>query len=247
MLFLFHSIMIKRHILILLGLLVGLVSAWGQTYSELKTQYPVSADGKNYVVSGFIPFNNQSDEAIFANTLLWTINNVCPEFRKGIEDLNVKSKSFHCDWVLNSSADSKQNNTYYCKVRFQVTEGKLIFYVSDILIESSVLMIKRQMPMEKLKPEKKESHKEVIDDFVQSESFTLNKLFDFVSTNQVSTISHWNDIALGRAVEGMNEDECLLAFGKPRSVQETNGEVQWMYSGSFYLFFRDGKVQTVIK
>lgn len=28
----------------------------------------------------------------------------------------------------------------------------------------------------------------------------------------------------------MTEDECLLAFGKPQTIQESNGEVQWMYS-----------------
>lgn len=239
--------MIKRHFLIIICLLAGFVSASGQTFSELKTQYPVSADGENYVVSGFIPFSGMSDETIFANTLLWTINNVCPEFRKGIHELNITAKSFYCDWVLGSNADSKQKNVYYCKAKFQVKEGKLIYFLSDILIESSVLMMKRQTPMEKLKPEKKESHKEIVDDFVLSESQVLNKLFDFITTNKLSAITHWDDIAISRPVKGMTEEECLMAFGKPRSVQENNGEVQWMYSGSFYLFFRNGKVETIVR
>lgn len=239
--------MTKRQFLIIACLLAGFVPALGQTFSELKTQYPISADGKNYVVSGFIPFSNMSDEAVFANTLLWTINNVCPELREGIHELNVSAKSFHCDWVLHSNAASNQKNVYYCKARFQVKEGKLIYYLSNILIESSVLMMKRQTPMEKLKPEKKESHKEIMDDFVLSESQALNKLFDFVTTNKVSTVTHWNDIAISRPVKGMTEDECLMAFGKPRSIQENNGEVQWMYSGSFYLFFRNGQVETIIR
>lgn len=239
--------MIKRQILILTYLLAGVISAFGQTFSELKTQYPISADGKNYVVSGFIPLNNMSDETIFANTLLWTIKNVCPELREGIHDLNVKEKSFYCDWTLNSSADFNQKNIYYCKARFQVKEGKLIYFLSNILIESSVLMMKRQTPMENLKPEKKEAHKEIMNDFVKSESQALNKLFDFIITNKVSTITHWSDIAISRPVKGMTEDECLMAFGKPRSIQENNGEVQWMYSGSFYLFFRNGVVETILR
>ena len=52
--------MIKRQLLILTYLLAGVISVLGQTFSELKTQYPISADGKNYVVSGFIPLNNMS-------------------------------------------------------------------------------------------------------------------------------------------------------------------------------------------
>lgn len=239
--------MIKRHIFILVCFLTGILSALGQTFSELKTEYPITADGKYYVVSGFLPINGMNDEAIYANTLLWTIKNICPELKKGIHDMNVTSKSFVCDWNLNSIADSNQRNLYHCKAKFQVKEGKLIYYLSHILVESSVLMMKRQTPMEKLNPEKKSSHKEIMEDFVRSESQVLNKLFDFVSTNKVGPITHWNDIAIGRPVKDMTEEECLIAFGKPRSIQENNGEVQWMYSGSFYLFFKNSKVKTVVR
>jgi len=48
-------------------------------------------------------------------------------------------------------------------------------------------------------------------------------------------------------VKGMTEDECRLAFGKPQTVLESNGEVQWMYSSSFYVFFKNGRVETIIK
>ena len=45
----------------------------------------------------------------------------------------------------------------------------------------------------------------------------------------------------------MTEDECRLAFGKPLTIMETGGEIQWMYNRSFYLFFKEGRVQTIIK
>ena len=92
--------------------------------------------------------------------------------------------------------------------------------------------------MEKLQPDKKASHKEIMDDFVQVESQVLNKMFDFIVTNQLSPITHWNEISINKPVKGMTEDECLLAFGKPQTIQESNGEVQWMYSSSFYLSSR---------
>lgn len=38
--------------------------------------------------------------------------------------------------------------------------------------------MKKVTPMEKLQPEKKPSHQETMDDFVQIESQMLNKLFD---------------------------------------------------------------------
>lgn len=88
---------------------------------------------------------------------------------------------------------------------------------------------------------------QVMDDFVQVESQVLNKMFDFIITNQLSPITHWNEININKPVKGMTEDECLLAFGKPQTIQESNGEVQWMYSSSFYLFFKNGHVETIIK
>ncbi|KAB4178413.1 hypothetical protein GAQ34_23190, partial [Bacteroides uniformis] len=60
-------------------------------------------------------------------------------------------------------------------------------------------------------------------------------------------ITHWNEININKPVKGMTEDECLLACGKPQTIQESNGAVQWMYSSSFYLFFKNGHVETIIK
>ena len=122
-----------------------------------------------------------------------------------------------------------------------------VYYLSNIRIESSAVIMKKITPMEKLQPDKKASHKEIMDDFVQVESQVLNKMFDFIITNQLSPITHWNEININKPVKGMTEDECLLAFGKPQTIQESNGEVQWMYSSSFYLFFKNGHVETIIK
>ena len=226
------------------GVLPSLIA---QTFTEQKNTYPLSADGSKYVVNGFIPFSSMNDESIYANTLLWTIKNVCPAQRDGITEVSVPAKSFSCNLVLTSQADAKQKNTYYCTAQFQVKDGKLVYYLSNIQIESSVVIMKKVTPMEKLQPEKKPSHKETMDDFVQIESQMLNKLFDFVSTKQLSPITHWNEINIGKPVKGMTEDECLLAFGKPQTISESNGEVQWMYSSSFYLFFKNGCVETIIK
>ena len=74
-----------------------------------------------------------------------------------------------------------------------------------------------------------------------------SRMFDFIATHQLSPITHWNEISIGKPVKGMTEDECRLAFGKPQTVLESNGEVQWMYSSSFYVFFKNGREETIIK
>lgn len=239
--------MTKRQFLVAMYLLTGILPLIAQTFTEQKKSYPVSVDGNKYVVSGFIPFSTIQDENIYANALLWTIKNVCPQLREGIIEVNVPAKNLSCDLKLASQADSNQKNTYYCKALFQVKDSKLVYYLSNIQIESSAVIMKKITPIEKLQPEKKTSHKEMMDDFVQVESLVLNKMFDFIATNQLSPITHWNEISINKPVKGMTEEECLLAFGKPQTIQESNGEVQWMYSSSFYLFFKNGKVETIIK
>ena len=209
--------MTKRQFLVILYLLVGIIPLIAQTFTEQKKSYPVSADGNKYVVSGFTPFSDMQDENIYANALLWIVKNVCPQLREGIAEVNVPAKNFSCDLI------------------------------SNIRIESSAVIMKKITPMEKLQPDKKASHKEIMDDFIQVESQVLNKMFDFIITNQLSPITHWNEININKPVKGMTEDECLLAFGKPQTIQESNGEVQWMYSSSFYLFFKNGHVETIIK
>lgn len=218
-----------------------------QTFSEVGNTYPVSIDGNKYVVNGFVSFDNLTDETVFANALLWTVENICPKQQDGITDRDVKGKSFSCDLVLGSMPGTGLNNTYYCRATFRVADKKLVYYISDVLVESSVFVMKKVTPLEKLTPEKKPAHKEIMEDFAQTESSVLNKMFDFIITNPLPAITHWNEIAIRKPVEGMNETECRLAFGKPQSIMETNGEIQWMYTSSFYLFFKDGRVRTIIR
>lgn len=237
----------KHRLLLICVILTRIFSTTAQTFTETGQIYPVRADGNKYAVSGFVPFENLKDEEIFANALLWTIENICPKLRDGITEVDIRAKSFSCDLALASHAGSGQNNIYYCKVVIRVADGKLIYYLSDILIESAAFVMKKVTPLEKLSPEKKASHKQTLDDFIQAESLMLNKMFDFVQTNRLPPITHWEEIGIRKPVKGMNEAECRLAFGKPQAVLESNGETQWMYNSSFYLFFKDRLVFTIIK
>lgn len=239
--------MIKQQLGMICCLLMGVFSSYAQTFTETGKTYPLTTDGNKYVVSGFIPFPHQKDEEVYANALLWTIENICPKLREGMTEVHVSAKSFTCDLTLASKAGSNLKNTYYCQAIFRVADGKLTYYLSNILIEAPILVMRKVTPMEKLSPNKKEAHKQTMDDFVQTESLLLNKMFDFIGTHSLSPITHWSEISTQKPVKGMTEDECRLAFGKPLTIMETGGEIQWMYSSSFYLFFKEGRVQTIIK
>ena len=84
--------MTKQRFLAIIYLLIGIIlPAIAQTFTEQKKTYPVSADGSKYVVSGFTSFSPASDEHIYANALLWTVENVCPKLREGITEADRKS------------------------------------------------------------------------------------------------------------------------------------------------------------
>jgi hypothetical protein len=238
----------KRAFISTIFCVLAILSAAAQNYSfsDRAQQYTFSDENNKKVVTGFVSFS-KSDQTIFANALLWAIENISPKERDNLKDINFTTNSFSGNLVLASEEDSKLKNTYYCKLKIKVNEGRLVFHISDISIESTVLIAKKVTSVEKLQPEKKSSHQDIIDDFVRLESKVLNGLFDYVDTYKLNKISHMEEIKIGKPVKGMNEDECKLAFGKPQAVLESNGEVQWMYSSSFYLFFRNGIISSYIK
>ncbi len=210
--------------------------------------YAVTMSDKGCVVNGFNTFQGLTDEEIFANALMWTITNICPSMLEGIQEVNVPNKCFSFNLSLPLSQETKQKNSFQCNVKMQVADGRLVFLINHITVESPLLMISsKTTAFEKLQPDKKESHKNIINEFEEQESATICSIFDFVNTNKLSPITHWEEIANGKLTKGMNQDECMLAFGKPSSIYESNGEVQWMYTSFFYIFFKDGEVSSFIK
>lgn len=52
----------------------------------------------------------------------------------------------------------------------------------------------------------------------------------------------WHKIQQGTVAVGMTEEECILSWGKPKSVnRSSNGSDQWVYSRQ-YLYFDNGKL-----
>lgn len=226
----------------LLLIISACLSAYSNNYSEIGTQYELSVDDSRYVVTGFIPFSGKSDKAIFANAMLWTVENVCSQLHEGIVERNISKLRFSCELCL----ESLNGNIFYCTASFSTSDGRLIYYIEDIKVVTKSFVSKNLTPFEKLNPEKKANHKLLMSDFTKTISSKLNKMFDFVMTNSPK-VTYWDEIAISKPVIGMTTDECLLAFGKPKNVFEGNGETQWSYSTSFFLFIKNGIVSSFLK
>lgn len=212
------------------------------------TAYPVSVDENGKcVVGGFVPFDGKSDDEIYASAFVWAVNNACTSRLDAIEEKDLGTRQFRFKVTL-ASPEGGKKNTYYCDITLRANEGKLFYYISDILIESTVVVMKKVTPMERLNPEKKTSHRETVDDFVQAESLALNQLFEFVRSNRPGPLTHKESIVKGEVTEGMTEAECLMTAGKPQSVSEgNNGAMEWKYGLWYYINFKNGRVTRVVK
>ena len=165
----------------------------------------------------------------------------------GVSSIDYEGLKFTCDLRLTSVPGTGQDNLFYCKATFQVGDGQLLYYISDIVAQSSVLFMKRVTPLEKLTPEKKESHKKLFDDFVAAESALLNKVSHYVTSYPLSPVTHWDNIVNRNPVKGMTMDECRLAFGKPRLESKMGTTTQWTYTSSLKLFFKGNEVSTILR
>lgn len=239
----------KRKIFFLILILnLSILYVQAQSFVEMKQTYPVSMDNGRRVITGFQPFSC-SDDVIFSNTMKWVINDFCKEKRDEMFDIFVNKKSFSFNMTLEYSANGKVKYVFFCKANIKVVEGKLVYTLYDIQYKSSsIISFSQVISLDKLTPEKKEKHKEVILAFQELASAKLNQMFDAVIENQCAAITHWSDINIQRPVKGMNEDECLLAFGKPTNNYEDNhNRIQWSYGLNFILIFKEGKLETIIK
>lgn len=236
---------------ILLGVISTLfcVSVYAQTFEEKRTIYPVVVNEGQRVINGFQLFNGQTDERVFANAMKWAINEFCNDKRDQMFDIQVNKKTFSVNMQLEYTAAGKVKYVFNNKANVKVIDGKLVYTFYDITYKTnSILPFSSVSSIDKLNPEKKPKHKEIISAFEELASKKINLMFDAVVGNHCAEITHWDDINIQRAIKGMNEDECFLAFGKPSNSYEDNHyRIQWSYGLNFVLIFKEGKVETIIR
>ncbi len=240
-----------RNLILVICLIASLnvFPAYGQTYEEINQVYPVSENKGQRVITGFKEFAGLSDEQIFANTLKWSINEYCQEKRDGLSDIQVNKKSFSYTANLTYVVEGKAKYIFHYKANLRVSEGKLVYTLYDVQYKASgVLSLSSNNHLDKLNPDKKPKHKEIITAFQEEASKKLNIMFDAVVANECGQITHWNDINIQRPVKGMNEDECYLALGKPSTnYEDNNNRIQWSYGLNLILIFKGGKLETIIR
>lgn len=233
-----------KKILFLFVMLLCL-GAKAQVYTS-DVVYPLSVDGSRRVITGFTSLDGANEQSFYAKAFLWAVDNICPKQLDGMVEVNHKNHSYTFRLEIESMAGSSFRNHYFCNVRINIIDSKMVFYVYDINVKGSGL-IKTITPLENYKIETNAKHAEIGNDFARSISSVLDKMFHDIQTQSLGSIKHWDEIVNRKVVKGMTMDECRLAFGKPQIEKEDGAEVQWMYTSSFFLFFKKGVVSSFIK
>lgn len=223
----------KRFLFSVLLAIVGLAA---------HAQYKVDKmDGKCYMAAACI-VDGMDDDQLFANIVLWAQQAVDAP---GLSFFKALDYTAH-HMELETQVKGAKGMSFSGVLKVDVYGGIIKFRVEDIVQQTVVIMSPKQIPLERLQPERKPAHKAAIEEFEEEESKLLNAMVDFAKTNDLPQITHWAEIKSGKIVVGMSELECRLAVGKPRIV--INGdELQWQLNSSTYIFFKEGLVSSVVK
>lgn len=209
--------------------------------------YPCAVSGDKWIVLGKADFPGVSSEQLFVNALLYTIEQA-ESGKKHILRLDINERSFSVLMLLPSRFYPESKTYYKFANTLTVTGNHVSFISSEMHVCSSNLFgDPKEIPFEKLQPEKKGKHKNYVNEMAAENSAYLDELFCFVKKNTPLPVVHWQEIAERNIVKGMNETECLLAVGKPQYIRKTGNQTKWMVNNDFVVMFENGIVVRTIR
>jgi len=204
-----------------------------------QVSFDVTIAEKKRIVSGAVSYDKTDDEA-FANVLLWAVN----------EGPGRKDEILDCDFVkrqltmVYNLKRSEEEIAYTCRLSLKVAEGQLMFLVNDIKIQGGGILGAFQN-FDKLNPEKKPKHQDIINDFQSLNNQKLQELINFIAENN-PVITNWKNVCLGKIDKGMSSDEVKLIYGKPINIQASGTDAQYVFSTFIYVFLENGVVKSFV-
>ena len=201
--------------------------------TNAQVSFDVETVDKKRVVRGTESFQ-KTDNEIFANVVLWAIN----------QGPSLKEEIVDCDFVkreLNMNYNLKKEDAiaYACRLKIKVAQGKLVFLVSDVKMQGGLLGA--FLNFDKLNPEKKTKHQDIINEFRSLNNQKIQEMFSYISEHN-PVITNWNNVCVNKIDKGMSCDEAMLVYGKPLSIQSDGTKEQYMFSSFVYVYIENGLV-----
>lgn len=200
-------------------------------------QFSVTIVDNKRIVTGMEEFNVPAQN-IFANAFLWAIDEG-PNAKEEILDYDFQKMRFAMVYNL-----KKENSVAYsCRLQVQVSDNQLVFTVQEVKIQGGLMGLFANF--DKLNPEKKPKHADIIHDFERLNNKKLDELFKFISSHKLQ-LTNWSKVVSGSIERGMSPDEVILVYGKPLSIQNSGDVTQYVYGNFVHIFVEDGKVKSFI-
>lgn len=216
--------------LLLIGVLLPIMA---------QKQYATAIVDKKRIVTGIEEFALDG-QTVFGNALLWAVNEG-PQGKEEIVDVDFGKKRL--SMVYNLRRDGDDTPAYVCRLQLQVTENQLVFTVKDVKMHGGLKSMFSNF--DKLDPEKKTKHADIIREFERLNDEKLSSLFRFIREHQLQ-VTNWDNVRSGSLQRDMTEDEVLLIYGKPASIQSDGTTTQYMFSSFVRVFIENGKVKSFV-
>ena len=202
-----------------------------------QASYDITIVDKKREVRGAKSFQKDDNE-IFANAFLWAVEEG-PGQKTEIIDYDFTKRQLAM--VYNLKKDEK--TVYTCRFELKVAQGQLVFAVSEVKMVGGLLGAFSSF--NKLDPEKKPKHRDILNEFQRLNNQKLEELFTYIEEYQPK-ITNWKNVCTGRIDKGMSVDEIKLIYGKPESEQNDGSKTQYRFSTFIYVFVENGVVTSFI-
>ena len=219
------------------SLIVTIFSLLTCATTVAQVSFDVTVAEKKRIVSGAVSYS-QTDDVAFANALLWAVNEG-PARKEEITECDFVKRQL--TMVYNLKRDDEP--AYTCRLSIRIAQGQLMFLVNDIKMQGGLKSA--FLNFDKLNPEKKPKHQDIINDFQGLNNKKLEELISFVNDHKPG-ITNWKNVCQGKIERGMTTDEVRMVYGKPISTQENGTESQYVFSTFVYVFFDNGVVKSFV-
>lgn len=197
-----------------------------------------------YSCAGTITGKYADTKDMYGRAVLWALDNAYhnktdkfqPEYDYANYTLKVKGAIKSVD----------ENNIYTFTLQMGVNDRVLHYLIDDIrcVPQKGVFAAMKVVIFDKLNLEKKPQHKVYVEEFDSLCKSYMENVAQNISDIKLS-IKHWDAIAKGNVVEGMNPNEVRLAKGIPSNVSENSQMVVWTFDSGTVVMFEKGIVTGV--
>lgn len=204
---------------------------------------PYEVDGGAVALTDTLDLGADSAEGAFVRAMLAVIG-ADEEGQRGFSALDVPGRSFATVLVLGGDEADRKVPRYACRARFAAVGTRLAVRTDSIsLVSANFFGEEHAVPFEHLNLEKPKTQQQLQEFATLFGRFAL--ALRAAGSTEPQEVTHWDDIAAGRIVRGMNETECTLAAGRPLHVRTSPTRTRWMMAGNVTVVFEQGVVTRV--